>query len=78
MVYTNKTSHLLQNNSMKAPNTPFKVDKLRQLEGSKHNLYRKGMYHTKNIFTRITTIPENAQVAQKGDLEPVGQTKETT
>ena len=31
----------------------------------------------KAIFTRITTIPENAQVAQTGDLEPVGQTKET-
>ena len=31
----------------------------------------------KAIFTRITTIPENAQVAQTGDLEPVGQTKGT-
>ena len=32
----------------------------------------------KAIFTRITTIPENVQVAQTGDLEPVGQIKETT
>ena len=32
----------------------------------------------KAIFTRITTILETAQVAPTGDLEPVGQIKETT
>ena len=31
----------------------------------------------KATSTKITTIPENAQVAQTGDLELVGQTKET-
>ena len=33
--------------------------------------------HQKAIFTRIITIPEYAQVAQTGDLQPVGQTNET-
>ena len=59
------------------PNTQFKVDQLRQLEGSKHNLYRKWIYHTKGHFPQDYTIPENAQVAQTGSLEPVGQTNET-
>ena len=38
MIYIDKTSHLLQHNSRKTPNTQFNVGKLTQLEGSKHNL----------------------------------------
>ena len=57
MIYIYKTSHLLQHNSRKAPNTQFKVDKLRQLEGSKHNLYRngsttKGHFHQDYNYSR--------------------------
>ena len=77
MIYIYKTSHLLQHNSKMTPNTQFKVDQLRQLEGSKHNLSENGSTTQKAIFTRIKTIPENAQVAQTGNLEPVGQTNET-
>ena len=81
MVYIYKTSHLLQHNSRKAPNTQFQVDKLRKTWGFKTQFVQKmDPPHKRPFFTRITIItsPENAQVAQTGDLEPVGQTKETT
>ena len=37
----------------------------------------KWIYHTKGHFPQDYTIPENAQVAQTGNLDPVGQTNET-
>ena len=70
MVYIYKTSHLLQHNSRKAPNTQFKVgsDNLRVQNTI---CTENGSTTQKAIFTRITTIPENAQVVQTGGLEPV-------
>ena len=54
MVYIYKTSHLLQHNSRKAPNTQFKVDKLRQ----NTNCTENGSTTQKAILTRITIIPK--------------------
>ena len=71
MVCIYKTSHKLQHNFRKTPNTQFKVGKLRQLFGFIHNLYSNWIHQTKGHFAKITTIPENAQVAQRGDSEPV-------
>ena len=68
-----KTSHLLQHNSRKTPNTQFKVGKLKQLEGSKHNLYRKWIHHTKGHFYQDPdyNYSRKCSIAQTGDLEPV-------
>ena len=78
MIYIYKTSHLLQHNSCKAQNTQFKVDTLRQLEGSKHNLYRQWIHHTKGHFYQDYNYSRKCLSCPDRRFRTSCQTKATT